>query len=381
MGFAQPTHPYTVEGATVSSESIIQWIVGVTANLLRSQSSTLAALVAAAIRTERPNLARIGREMAGPATAKSTIKRVWRFTCNERIEVSQAMAGVITKLVSKRKKRLLISLDWTEVRDFHTLMAAACIGGRAVPLLWFSFPEWKLVRSQNSLEISLLRHLRALIPASVRVVVLADRGFGRAEWAAECQELGFDYVVRIRPDVTVRCSRYRGVLRKYPVRRGIAHVLRDVQYRKDARVRHNLVIRWRPGLPKKRDEPWYLMTSLDRNAESLCQLYACRMSVEELFRDQKNRRNGWSLRNTRIQHAERFDRFLLILAFAYILLVGLGLQARLDHNPSQWCTNTRHSECSVFTIGKALLARFNYNPDDLLRRVRYATEDAGSKWG
>ena len=237
------------------------------------------------------------------------------------------------------------------------------------------------MRSQNSLEEGLLRLLRTLIPETIRVVILADRGFGRAEWAAVCQELGFDYLVRIRPDVTVACSRYRGTLRKYPVRKGIAHVLRDVQYRKDARVSHNLVVRWRPALPKKRDEPWYLMTNLDASAESLCQLYSCRMSVEELFRDHKNRRNGWSLRNTRIQHADRFDRFLLILALAYILLVGLGLQSRLDYEPSQRCTNTRQSECSVFTIGKAMLPRLNYPPDELLRRVRYATEQVAARWG
>jgi hypothetical protein len=365
----------------VSTQSILTWVVQVTSNLLFSQSQTLAVLVAAAIRTERPNLARIGREIAGPITAKSAIKRAWRFTCNERIEVSDGMAEVIKKLVRKRKKRLLVSLDWTEVKDFHTLMAAACIGGRAVPLLWASYPEGKLLRSQNSLEEGLLRLLRTLIPETTRVVILADRGFGRAEWAAVCQELKFDYLVRIRPDVTVASQRYRGTIRKYPVHKGIAHVLRNVQYRKDARVTHNVVIRWRPGLPKKRDQPWYLMTNLDASAESLCQLYACRMSVEELFRDQKNRRNGWAVRNTRIQHADRFDRFLLILALAYILLVGLGLQGRLDHNPAQWCTNKRRRECSVFTIGKALLARFNYQPDELLRRVRQATEQAAARWG
>ena len=27
------------------------------------------------------------------------------------------------------------SFDWTDVGDFHTLVAAACIGGRAVPLV------------------------------------------------------------------------------------------------------------------------------------------------------------------------------------------------------------------------------------------------------
>jgi hypothetical protein len=37
---------------------------------MSSQFYTLAVLVTAAIRTERPNLATIGRRMAGPATAK-----------------------------------------------------------------------------------------------------------------------------------------------------------------------------------------------------------------------------------------------------------------------------------------------------------------------
>ena len=147
-------------------------------------------------------------------------------------------------------------------------------------MLWASYPEWKLLRSQNSLEEGLLRLLRTLIPESIRVVILADRGFGRAEWAAVCQDLSFDYLVRIKPNVTVACKRYRGVLRNYPVKKGIAHVLHDVQYRKDARVTHHVVIRWRPNLPKKRDEPWYLMTNLEGRAEALCQLYGCRMQVE-----------------------------------------------------------------------------------------------------
>ena len=134
-------------------------------------------------------------------------------------------------------------------------------------------------------------------------------------------------------------------------------------------------------LPKTRDEPLYLMTDLEGRAETLCQLYGRRMSVEELFRDTKSRRNGFALRNTRIQKVERFDRFLLILVLAYILLVGLGMQARLDFDPSAWCTNRRARECSVFTIGRAMLHRTNYLPADLLRRVRWATIEADKNWG
>jgi hypothetical protein len=365
----------------VSAQSILEWVVCVTSNLLPTQSATLAALVAAAVRLERVNLVTIGRAMAGDVAAKHTIKRAWRFTCNRRVEVADAMAGVIKKLAQRRRKRLLVSLDWTDVRSFHTLMASACIGGRSVPLLWASYTEPKLRRSQNSLEERLLRKLKGLIPGPFRVIILADRGFGRAEWAAVCQELGFHYVVRIKPDVTISCPRYRGVLRKYPTKKGMAHVLRAVDYRKDRRVKHNVVIRWREGLPGRRDEPWYLMTDLNGRAERTCQLYGRRMSIEELFRDHKSRRNGQSLRDTRIGHADRFDRFLLVAALAYILLVGLGLKAKLDHDPSAWCTNRRAEECSAFTIGRALVERLNYPPDDLLRMVRWATIQVGARWG
>ncbi len=126
----------------MSTQSILGWVACVTANPLPSQSRTLAVLVAAAIRTERPNRATLGRRLAGPTTAEAALKRAWRFTDNARVEVADAMAGVIARLVRERKKRLIVSFDWTEVRSFHTLMAAARIGGRAVPLLWASYPEW-----------------------------------------------------------------------------------------------------------------------------------------------------------------------------------------------------------------------------------------------
>jgi hypothetical protein len=365
----------------VSPQLITEWVVRVTSRLLPSQSTTLAALVAAAVRTERLNLATIGRKMAGPVAAKHTIKRAWRFTCNRRVEVHRAMAGVVRKLTRRRVKPLIVSFDWTDVRDFHTLMAAACIGGRAVPLIWASYTGASLKRSQNSLEERLLRKLRDLIPGSVPVTILADRGFGRAEWAAVCQELGFRYVVRIKPDVTISCSRYHGVLRKYPTKKGMAHLLKEVDYRKDKRVKHNVAIRWRPDLPRSRDEPWFLMTDLGHKAERLCELYGRRMSIEELFRDGKSKRNGQSLRDTRIGKPDRFDRFLLVVALAYLVLVGLGLRAKLDFDPSAWCTTRRPRECSVFTIGKAMVDRLNCPPDQILQMIRWATIEVGSKWG
>lgn len=60
----KPTDHRTLEGATVSTQSILGWVAYVTANLPPSQSRTLAVLVAA-IRVEWLNLATIGRPLPG----------------------------------------------------------------------------------------------------------------------------------------------------------------------------------------------------------------------------------------------------------------------------------------------------------------------------
>jgi hypothetical protein len=233
----------------------IGWVLTVCHALRLSQAKTLSELVSGAMRVGRISLAEIGRSLLGGVAAKHRIKRVWRFTSNPRVEVSTAMQGVIARLVKRHKKKpLLVALDWTEIRNFHTLMAAAIMPGHDLPLLWASYPEWDLYKSQNNLEEGLLRLLRTMIPPNVRVILLADRGFGRTEIGRLCQELGFHYIIRIRPDVWVRADRFRGKLLDYPVRKGICRMLRHVEYRKHNPLEQHVVVRWKHGLPKRRDE-------------------------------------------------------------------------------------------------------------------------------
>ena len=140
----------------------IVWVRSVCSALRQSQTKTLADLVGAALSVGRVSLAEIGR-LTG-TSAKHGIKRCWRFTANPRVEISDAMGGVIRRLLKPkrwRKKPLIVALDWTEVRSFHTLMLAAVLRGRAIPLLWASYPEWQLAKSQNNLEEGLLRLLKA----------------------------------------------------------------------------------------------------------------------------------------------------------------------------------------------------------------------------
>lgn len=360
----------------------IAWVVSVCTSCLRlSQAKTLSVLVTSALHVQRISLANIGRHMLGKT--KHQIKRCWRFCANERVEPTQAMRGVVARLLKKRKKKLLIAVDWVDIKGFQTLLASVVLKGRSTPIAWSSTNNhvYDGHKSRNAFEESLLLVLRDMISRKIKVVILADRGFGRTALASFCQEQGFGYVIRIQPSVTVRLKGFCGKLLDYPVKKGIAKLLKRVSYRSDGAVTQSVVVRWRKDLPKRRDECWFLMTDQPGTAHKLCNLYGQRMTIEQLFRDDKNKRNGWSLRDTQITKPERFDRLLLILAIAYVLLCGVGLLAKQQFRPSEWCSTNRDIECSVFTIGLIMLTKVKASPPAAFRAVLQVSESVSPNWG
>jgi hypothetical protein len=360
----------------------IAWVLTVCAGSLRlSQAKTLSILVSAAMTVQRISLANIGRAMTG--RTKHQIKRCWRFCANPRVETADAMRGLVARLLKKRKKKLLVALDWVDIKGFQTLTASVVLKGRSVPICWASTTNhvYDGHRSRNAFEESLLLVLRDMIPRSIRVIILADRGFGRTALARFCQQQGLGYLIRIPAKVTVRLHGFYGKLLDYPVYKGIAKVLRRVSYRSDGAILQNVVVHWRPNLPKKRDECWFLMTDQKGSAQQLCHLYSRRMTIEQLFRDDKSKRNGWSLRDTKITRPDRIDRLLLILAIAYVLLCGVGLIAQSRLSPSAWCSTNRQRQCSIYTIGMIMLAKLHTTPPEAFAAICDLSESVAPNWG
>lgn len=128
------------------------------------------------------------------------------------------------------------------------------------------------------------------------------------------------------------------------------------------------------------DECWFLMSSLERGPAQISTLYGKRMTIEELFRDGKSKRNGWSLRDTQLSTPERLDRMLLVLAIAYLLLCGLGLLARQKHKPSSWCSSSKE-QCSIFLIGLIMLRKIRATPPQAFAAVFDLSEEVAEKWG
>ena len=360
----------------------IFWLMYFTATLRRPQQKTIANIVCSAVYADRISIARIGRKLAlhtGIAT-KHAIKRVDRYLSNHRVEPSEAMAGTI-RWLSLRSKRLLVSLDWVDIRSFHCLVLAAWCKGRAIPLLW-QVVRWEdLHRSTNNIEYGLLRLLRTHISHKVQVTVLADRGFGRTEFAKVCQLLKFNYIVRIQPSVYIEHRTFKGRLRKLPIRQSRQISLHDVTYRKKNPVKQHVAIYWY----SKSVEPWYLMTDLPKlKAKQLSRFYARRMTIEEYFRDIKSRRTGWGLRMTQVKSANRLSRLLLLLALAYLLMAAIGRYVQQHYPPRSYCSNNRAGECSYFYLACWILQSGQPPPITLALkqfRQKLTQKIAKENWG
>jgi hypothetical protein len=72
-------------------------------------------------------------------------------------------------------------LDWTDFdADGHTTLVASLVAshGRTTPLIWLTVEKASLAGMRNDTEDSVLNRLREVVPEGVRIIVLADRGFG-----------------------------------------------------------------------------------------------------------------------------------------------------------------------------------------------------------
>jgi hypothetical protein len=101
------------------------------------------------------------------------------------------------------------------------------------------------------------------------------------------------------------------------------------------------------------------------------------MGVEEFFRDTKSVRNGLALRHTQVKKADRFDRLVLVLVLAYLLMTGLGLRAMADYRAGEWSSTVCGRPASAAVAGQAVLAWFRLSPPAVLE----ATIQATPNWG
>ena len=167
-----------------------------------------------------------------------------------------------------------------------------------------------------------------VMPWGVKVTVVADRGFGDCKlFKALTQELGFEYVIRIRGDIYVRSA--KGERRKavqWVGEGGRSRTLRGAQVTDE----HG----WEVGTvvcvhDREMKEPWCLVASESKvGTRTQIRYYGKRWGIETSFRDIKDMRFGMGLSAMRVSSPQRRDRILLLSALAIALLSLLGAAGR-----------------------------------------------------
>ncbi len=297
----------------------------------------------------------IGRAlaMARGLKPRHAIKQVDRLLSNDGLDVWHLFRQWVPFVLAERTEAT-IALDWTDFEsdDQCTLVASlVTTHGRTTPLVWKTHRKSELAGNQNAWEDELLGYLYELIPATVNVTILADRGFGDQALYELLDRLQFDYVIRFREIIAV-IDPATGEKRKaadWLSKLGTARQIRGALVTGREKAVGAVVCVQRKGMKEK----WCLATSFQgAKASEVINLYARRFTIEEGFRDVKDLRFGMGLSSVRVNSADRRDRLLLLSALAIALLTLLGAAGEAIGLERQLKANTvKRRSYSLFNQG------------------------------
>ena len=360
--------------------SVTAWIVSLCPFLRRSQAKTLAAISWGAMKCRRVSQADLGRSMETDTVTKHNIKRVSRFVRNSRVVMAEGCRGLIALAAKAAGRCLVVAVDWVDNGPYKVLKAAVPIRGRAVPILFAVYPKWRLKKSQNAFEEALFELLAILVPARTWTIIVADRGFARGDLVGRLRGLGMNHVIRVNAKVRFTSDQFDGLLSQHGVRPGGHRDLGFGHYTTRHPVARRVIVRWERGY----EEPAILGTDLMWSWRKVVEVFKQRMSIEELFRDEKNIRYGWGLRQTKVNTAGRLERLLLVMAFAYLLLLLIGFTCRDTMSAAYWASAVSKSQEQAcgFTIGRHMLNRAKWRLKALLTAfTQMLTGWVEANWG
>jgi hypothetical protein len=264
-----------------------------------------------------------------------------------------ALFPVWVKFLLSERKEVIVALDWTDFdADNHSTIALNMVTshGRATPLMWKTHDKGTLAKHRSLYEDELLAYFRQILPADVKVTVLADRGFGDQAMYKSLIGAHMDFVIRFRGCIHVTDALDRTTTAAELVPQG-------GRAKKVSNVR---VTHAKSAVPavvcvkaKNMKEAWCLATSRDDlNARDVVALYGRRFTIEESFRDTKDPRFGMGLSATHIGRTDRRDRLMLIGALAQALLTLLGAASEEVGLDRKLKANTvKHRTVSLFNQG------------------------------
>ncbi len=310
-----------------------------------------------------------GLALARGRLTKHTIKQVDRLLSNPGIDVDALLVHWVPYVVGGRSS-ITVAMDWTDFdADGQTtiMLSLLCRHGRATPLVWLTVDTATLKDRRNDYEDQVLVRLAEVLPAEVRVRIVADRGFGDQKlYRMLTDELKFDFVIRFRGNIKVTAADGEArAAAEWVGAGGRARVLRGATVTAAGYPVGTVVC----VQAKDMKQPWCLATSVTHEtARALINLYGKRWGIECAFRDTKDLRFGMGMGSMHVSTPDRRDRLWLINAFAVVLMTLLGAAGEaLGYDRHLKSNTTKRRTHSLLRQGSMLYELIPTMPEHLLR--------------
>jgi hypothetical protein len=289
------------------------WVYGAVLARSACQTAVLAALLSTGhIETVRQRL----REWLydGPDRAAP---------CRSSLDVTLCFAPLLRWVLSWwQGSSLALAIDATNHQDrVVAVVISVLYRGSALPVAWHIQPATAPGAWMPAI-LRLLRRLRPAVPATLPVIVTADRGLWSPHLWRALRALGWHPVLRIAANATAQPAGGRRVVAQTLVSGpGTAWVGRAIVFRDRSRRRQGtLIVYWGPG----EAEPWIVLTDLPPRHVGLC-WYGLRVWIELGFRALKG--VGWQWQRSRRTDPDRVARHWLVLAVATLWVLASGTRA------------------------------------------------------
>jgi len=362
------------------AEGIVREVLcDVEGEIHRARLGAVCAAVMALIHGGRIGLAALGRAI-GRRSHKHGIKRIDRLLGSKALVTElELIYAAIIRYVLRSVARPVILLDWTESGDdMYSLTAAVPLQGRAIAIYSVTVPRSQY--TARRIENAFLDKLQTLLPSSCRPILVGDAGF-RAPWMRHVQNMGWDFVVRVRGRTLVQrvgeekwqhwkqlttgtrsrprlLGAYR-IVRQMAVEAQLVLVDRcaptSAETCRNARARR---------AARGNREAWLLATSLSHSAKHVVAIYKARMQIELTFRDLKSHRFGWGFEDARCRSTTRVAVQLMLVAVAslVVMLVGIAAEAAGLHKQYQANTIRKRRVLSFAWLGRAVINTLDERP-------------------
>lgn len=253
--------------------------------------------------------------------AQSTQRRFRRWLANPRIAVAPQYGPLIQQALQNWGTHpLYLALDTSMLWNQYCLIRVSVVyRGRAVPVVGeVSEPGSSSVT--HAAYAALLEAVPSLLPAGVKVVFLADRGFADTELLAHLRRLGWHFRIRLKATFSVlRPGQPPCKVAEFALAPGRALFLQKVAITTGQFGPVSLAL----ARHSRNGECWYIVSDEPTSVRTF-EEYGYRFDIEENFLDDKS--NGFQLESSLVRDAAALTRLCFVLAVATLYLVAQGTQ-------------------------------------------------------